>query len=104
MVRVIKKLKLHMAEKGVTAANPIPSYLIECLLYNIADPKFEAPTYEQTLRAVLLSLWSDTRTSGTCSSWVEVNGVKDLFTATQPWDREQVNQFAAAAWHHIGFK
>ena len=53
MVRIIKNLCNEMADAGIEAAKPIPSFLIECLAYQVPDVAFGQPTFYEELKRVL---------------------------------------------------
>jgi predicted nucleotidyltransferase len=103
-VRIIKTLRNEMEECGIEAAEPIPSYLIECLVWNVPNEYLDRPTFAADVQASLAHLWNNTRTDDQCGEWGEINELKYLFRASQPWSRLQVNTFLQAAWDHIGFE
>jgi predicted nucleotidyltransferase len=104
VVRILKCLRNEMAANGYQVADPIPSYLIECLGWNVPNEGFGHDRYRDDVRYALAHLWNQTRSDDTCSEWGEINGLKYLFRSSQPWTRGQVNSFLAAAWNYIGFK
>jgi Nucleotidyltransferase domain len=104
LVRVLKRLRYDMVAAKIAAAEPIPSYLVECLVWNAPESAFEAEDYADNLRAVLVHLYQNTQRDETCSEWGEVNEVKYLFRPGQPWTRGAVNAFLVAAWNRAGLK
>ncbi len=104
VVRILKRLRNEMAANGIEAAEPIPSYLIECLVWNVPKEGFGHDRYRADVRYALAHLWNQTRSDSTCSEWGEINELKYLFRQGQPWSREQVNSFLDAAWNYIGFE
>ncbi|MDP3651115.1 MAG: nucleotidyltransferase [Rhodoferax sp.] len=100
LVRVLKNLRNVMADHGIDAAEPIPSYLIECLVWNVPNDLFGNAEYVDDLRSVLIHLYEYTKADTTCFEWGEVNELKYLFRTTQPWTREVVNQFVISAWNY----
>lgn len=103
-VRVLKRLKNEMAEAGIGAAKPIPSYLAECIVYNAPDAAFASSKYYDNIRYILAHAWNETQTDDKCKDWVEVNELKYLLRGGQPWTRAQVHDFAQAAWDYVGYK
>jgi hypothetical protein len=103
LVRVLKRLRYDMVAADIAAAAPIPSYLVECLVWNVPDAAFTSESYTDNLRAILLHLYQNTQRDETCSEWGEVNEVKYLFRPTQPWTRTAVSDFVVAAWNRAGF-
>lgn len=102
LVRVLKRLRDKMVAEGSRAAEPIPSYLIECLVWNVPNNAFYDEQYAENLRAILVHLYTNTQNSA-CNAWNEVNELKCLF-GSQPWTRTDVNKFVVAAWNRAGFK
>lgn len=103
MVRILKNLRNEMDDEGNKAAGPIPSFLSECLVWNVPDSDFGHATYYDDMREVLRFIYLGTRTEPECREWAEENDLKYLIRASQAWTREEVNIFALAAWQHVGF-
>jgi hypothetical protein len=103
-VRILKRLRNEMAENGLAAAKNMPSFLVDCLLWNVPDESFDRGAYKADMRAVLAHLFNNTRKDEDCAKWLEVNGIKFLFHLSQPWTREAAHQFVSAAWDYIGFE
>ena len=102
IVRAVKRLKFYLIiSKDVDAAKPIPSYLIECLLYNVPDSVFGVDSHKENVQNALLTCFSATQTDEACDKWVEVNERKFLFRSTQPWTRQQAYNFVLAAWYYV---
>ena len=104
ITRVLKRLRNEMADKGITAAKPIPSYLIECLVWNVPNEGFGHDSYTTDVRYVLAHTFNETINDEKCSEWGEVNELKYLFRISQPWTKQQANDFLSAAWDYIGFE
>ena len=99
-------LLFSMLERGTpsekAAADGIPSFLIECLVFNAPDSCFNrAQGYVEDVRAVVVELWSITKPEGRWKELVEVNRRKSLFHGGQPWTRAQVHTFLTEAWGHL---
>jgi hypothetical protein len=103
MVRVLKNLRNEIDAADVAEAGPIPSFLSECLVWNVPDSKFGHATFYDELREVLRSLYHDTKSDETCGKWTEENGIKLLFHWAQGWTRAQANDFILAAWGYVGY-
>lgn len=92
LTRSWKRLRNEMVARGIPAAVPIRSYLIECLLYNVPDEDFAGPSFLVALRRALAEIV--VRIS---ADWVEVNNLKWLFADDQPWTLAQAKSFALSA-------
>jgi hypothetical protein len=104
ITRVIKRLRNRMNSEGIAAAKPIPSYLIECLVYNAPNDSLGNASYVNDVRFVLAHLFNNLGADATCSEWLEVNDIKYLFHWSQPWNRQQAFDFVSAAWNYLGFE
>ena len=103
IVRVAKRLRNEMVANGVTAAKPIPSYLIECLVWNVPDSALGHDDYADDVRSVLAHVLLGTIDDSACDGWREVNGLKDLFSPSQAWNRIDTHTFVAAAMDYAAF-
>lgn len=104
IVRIMKCLRNEMNEAAIGAAKPIPSFLNECLVWNVPNEGFGHDTFKEDVRYVIAHLWNNTRTVDSCGEWGEINELKYLFRGGKPWTREQNNMFLQAAWDYIGFE
>ena len=86
MVRILKNLRDTVLEGKVSAAEPIPSFLSECLVWNVDDRHPAYPSFASTLKAVLTFLAASTSTDAACHEWGEEREMKYLFRdGQQPW-------------------
>jgi hypothetical protein len=99
VTRILKNLENLMVTQGACA--PVPSYLIECLVYNVPDACFAYLSRAEQVRSVLAHIAVETRKPACEWTWMEVNGVKPLFGPEQRWTRHQVAAFAAVAWPYV---
>ncbi|MHC1599775.1 MAG: nucleotidyltransferase domain-containing protein [Candidatus Methanospirareceae archaeon] len=104
VIRILKNLRNKMQEDKVSAANNIPSFLIECLVWNVPNEDFNNDLYTTDVRGVLAHIFNKTLDDDQCKEWGEVNELKYLFRPSQHWTREQAHSFLSAAWDYVGFK
>ncbi len=104
IVRILKNLRNHMQQNNVTASRDVASFLIECLVSNVPASYFGNPTLTADVRGCLAFLINNTKDDSACSEWCEVSQLKYLFRPSQPWTRQQANQFLWACWRYIGFQ
>lgn len=104
VTRIMKSLRNEMVDEGYKSADPISSYLIECLVWNVPNEGFGHYSLKADVRYAIAHLWNNTRNQKACDEWGEVNELKYLFRPSQIWRREQVNTFLQAAWDYIGFE
>ncbi len=104
IVRVMKSLKNEMEGKGDKTATEVPSYLIECLVWNVPDGYFGNSYYFDDVRNSIIHLYNKTLEPEGCKDCCEINGIKYLFHQSQPWQYQKVNRFLLAAWQYVGFE
>lgn len=108
ITRILKNVKFDMIENGTPAAKAVaemmPSFLIECLVFNAPDSCFNQGSdgYVEDLRCVITNLWNRTKPTGDArEKLVEVNYRKWLFRSGQSWTVETVHEFLLEAWRHL---
>lgn len=102
MVRALKRLQTKLVEDGKLATG-LPSYCIECLVYNVPDNYFGASAYWSDMQMVTASLINSTGAVGNWNDQLEVNELKYLYRGHDKWTPQQVNALAHAVWRELGF-
>lgn len=102
MARALKRLENELVTNG--KISELPSFLMECLVYNVPSALFGHATYVDEMRAVLATIYNDTLSKDACKDWLEVNERKYLFHASQGWTRSQAHELAAVAWDYMSFE
>jgi hypothetical protein len=103
-VRILKRLENVLVEKGLT--EEVPSYVLECLIFNCPDSNFRQGTWRAVMRSCIADIYNYTRIGEPTNEndrWLEVNMGKFLFTPAQKWSREQIFEFASDAWDYMEF-
>ena len=105
IVRMLKRLQFDLIDNSVIAKKLVPSYAIECCVFNLSDASLSAviDRYAQ-VRNVIIGIFAATKDDESCKEWVEVNHLKWLFRPGQPWTRDDVRELMRAAWRHVGFE
>jgi len=104
VIRILKRLRNKMQDEKVDEASNIASFLIESLVWNAPLEAFSHDSYTAIMKHVIAEVWNRTVKDEDCKEWGEVNELKYLFRAPQPWTRPQANAFLDAAWNFIGFE
>jgi len=102
MVRALKKLQTKLVNEGILKEE-LPSYLLECLVFNVTDDAFNHATYKSDMRDVLAQIFNATLPSGGADEWEEVHGLQYLFRGHN-WTIGQVHHMASQCWGHVGFE
>jgi hypothetical protein len=104
-VRIFKRIENAMATGGVFRT--VPSYFIECLIYNCPDAVFRHSTWTEVVQAAIVHIWDDLQgdiePTNDDDRWLEVNECKYLFFGGQKWKRKDGREFAKAAWNFMGY-
>jgi len=104
VVRILKKLRYELADKGIAAAIPVPGFLVECLIWNVPNSKLMHSTWDENVQAALLHLWSNTRSIDTCEEWGEVSELKYIFRGSPMSKLQEAHAFVEAAWAYVGVR
>src|SRR5579884_371395 len=104
LVRIIKRLRNKMVDENIAEARPIPSFLNECLIWNVPNGGFGHDTLKGDVRWAIAYLFNNTMKVEDCKEWGEVNELKYLFGAHQSWTMEQAHTFVSKAWDYVGFE
>lgn len=103
IVRCIKRMQSDMMQHDALSTR-VPSFLIECLVYNARDEEFTNPfddRYDRVKR-VLTNINSQLNTPHADTTMMEINGVKRLFGAGQSWTINEARHFIRTALEHLG--
>ncbi len=106
-MRILKRLRDDMIGSGIkeqkSAADPVPSYLIESLLVNAPNHLFtlENGAYTKSVRAILAHLIAATKAGADASKLIEMSGMQPLFGDHQRWSREMAYAFVAWALERL---
>ena len=100
-VRILKRTANEMEADRHHRA--VPSYLVESLVYNCPNGLFLPPTWEETLRGIIVHIWENTKSDVEPSSgrWKEADNCKFLFHQARGWNRKDARDFAKAAWNYL---
>ena len=102
VARILKRLRYEMlATNGHPSAMGVQSYELESLVWNVPSALFAvSPDVRGDVQAIVIHAWDQLETDAKCAAWTEVNGIKPLFGAGQPWSREDARTFLYDAWNY----
>jgi hypothetical protein len=101
-VRVMKRVENAMLEADYH--REVPSYFVECLVYNCPKEIFGRSTWTSRIEGVIGHIWDSLQGDEEPEEddrWLEVNGIKYLFHGSQKWTRKDGREFAYAAWNYL---
>ncbi|MEP0872751.1 nucleotidyltransferase [Trichocoleus desertorum AS-A10] len=103
-VRILKRVENAMV--GQEVYQELPSYFIECLVYNCPDKVFAHKTWTEVVQDVLIHIWQNLQGEESASGndrWREVNECFYLFHNEQKWKRSDGREFAHTALNYLGY-
>ncbi len=103
-VRIMKRVENAMVTDGVH--REVPSFFVECLVYNCPDRVFIEPTWTKTIEGIIVHIWQElegTEPSIESERWLEVSECKYLFHSAQDWSRQDGRDFVKSAWNYLGY-
>lgn len=100
-VRALKNAENVLVKAGTIKAKP--SYLMECLVWNVADSTLKSGTLDDGFRATLVELWQGLRDDGNYADWTEPNDIKYLFRDGQKWFRSDAKETVLETWRYLGY-
>lgn len=102
-VRIMKRVENVMVAEG--AHVELPSFFVECLVYNCPDNVFVQSTWTDVVHDIIVHVWQGLdgpEPSDPDERWREVNECKYLFPA-QKWTRKGGRDLVSAAWQYLGY-
>ncbi|MEU3734857.1 nucleotidyltransferase [Streptomyces sp. NPDC033538] len=103
-VRIMKRVENAMVAEGIH--REVPSFFVECLVYNCPDSVFLEATWTRTVEGIILHIWQELEgdePSTESERWLEVSECKYLFHGAQDWNRQDGRDFVKAAWNYLGY-
>ena len=97
-VRVQKNLRNHINEQGLEVSKPIASFLLESLCWCAPNSCYGHADYYDDFEHVMRWIYQKTESDAEVAGLLEVNGIKRLFDANNPWSRLQVRNYVEVAW------
>ena len=100
----MKRIENAIVEGG--AHREVPSFFVECLVYNVPDHILNRTTWTEVIKGVIVHIYEGcegSEPSDASARWLEVNEVKYLFHNSQAWTRADGRDFAQAARSYLGY-
>ena len=102
VVRIAKRLRDDLVSAGLLDSRRVPSFLIESLIYNVEDFYFlvDEDRYDRMCRVLRRTSELLANPFWTANA-LEINGLKSLFSPTQPWTVAHAQEFVSAALRRL---
>lgn len=101
VVRIFKRLNIHMEGSDIAVAGKMSGYFLECLLWNVPNEHFGHNKIDDDVREALRYLYHAVGDDA-CNEWGETNELTYLFHGSKR-TRQDVKDWTAAAWNHCGY-
>lgn len=100
-VRALKNAENTLAAAGTI--KDLPSYLMECLVFNVNDAILQTGDLDDGFRATLVALWSSLDEGDGYDTMVEPNWMKWLFKGHQKWTVDEAKSLVLSTWSYFGY-
>ncbi|MCA2247652.1 MULTISPECIES: nucleotidyltransferase domain-containing protein [Mycobacterium avium complex (MAC)] len=103
-VRVLKRIENAMVEDSLM--DELPSYFMECLVYNVPNSILTRAAWVEVVRGILGHIYvslEGPEPEEESVRWLEVNECKFLFHQAQKWSRADGRALAQSAWSYLGY-
>jgi predicted nucleotidyltransferase len=98
-VRGVKSLENEMVDKGIISV--VPSFMMECAVYNVPDDRFNESSNFHNCLNVLEEMLTACVNPDIHNEWLEVNELKYLFRASQSWTVNDMYRLVDSAIDYI---
>lgn len=99
VVRILKNARNMMEERNLIATGSMPSFLLECLIWNVANNKFYG-SYTEITKNIITSVWNDMRNPQIANDYAEISDLLWLFRGSQKNPKNAEN-FMLSAWNYL---
>jgi hypothetical protein len=100
-VRILKNTENYLAAQGTIKL--LPSYLMECLIYNVPTAVLSTGNLDAGFRATLVELWKQLGAEDTETKMVEPNWLKYLFTTKKKWTLQDAKDLVQVTWSYFEY-
>jgi len=100
-VRALKNAENILAKNGLMQTKP--SYLMECLVWNVPNATLRTGDLDTGFRATLLWLWEHLTDQYIREDWEEPNGLKYLFAPGKKWTVDDAKEVVLKTWQFLDY-
>lgn len=100
-VRALKNAENVLAANG--AIKDLPSYFMECLVFNVADSTLKSGDLTAGFSATLYELWTGLNDESIYREWAEPNYLKYLLRGGAKWTVDDGKALVLGTWDYLGF-
>ncbi len=104
IVRILKNVRNELIDNNTIRLEAMPSFFLECLVWNVSDPLFRKSTYLDATRAVVATVWNEMGEPEKANSYAEVCDLRWLFRGSPQRTFQQARDFMQYAWDFMGYE
>ena len=104
LVRIVKNVRNQLIDDEAIGEEEMPSFNLECLVWNVPDSHFMKDSFWASTRAVIAKIYNDMMDLQKARDYAEVNDLKWLFRWRPKITPEQAKMFMQKAWDFIGYE
>ncbi len=101
-VRVLKRAENTLVKGKVIGE--LPSYLMECLIWNVPNSILQQRTLEEAFQTTLEWMWEKLAKSYDKEDWIEPNQLKYLFHEKAKWTIDDAKLLIKETWDLMGYQ
>lgn len=102
LVRILKNARNDLIGNEIINNDDMPSFFLECLVWNVLDHKFDKYSYKDTSKAVITDIWNDMQDTKKAFEYAEVSDLKWLFKGHKDIRTpEQAKVFMEKVWRYL---
>jgi len=101
IVRILKNIRNQLVDGSVIPQKDMPSFFLECLVWNVPNSLFFVPTYRAAIRSIVATIWSDMGDPSKASDYAEVSDLRWLFRGNSHRTFQQARSFMEHAWTFV---
>ena len=100
-VRALKNAENTLTDSEIIS--DLPSYLMECLVFNVPDATLTSGTLDKGFQETLRWLYLRLDDGSAQANWVEPNWCKWLFKGVQKWTADDAKTLVLKTWTYLGY-
>jgi len=102
-VRILKNVRNVLLDQNTISQKDMPSFFLECLVWNIPDIYFSEDTYRDATKSIISKIWNDMGDPKRANEYAEVSDLMWLFRGNSTRTHQQARDFIQRAWNFIGY-
>jgi hypothetical protein len=100
-VRALKNAENVLCKAGTITDKP--SYLMECLVWNVQNATLKSGSLDDGFRATLVELWTGLENEWYWNDWEEPNRLKWLFRGDKKWTLQDARDVVLETWRYLDY-